>query len=450
MRQKDKSRQPPRGQVLAVVLMILLIAMTLVPVMVYLAQRESLWTVKGSRNTAAFHLAEAGIEKGYLKISQSTQTWVNLIGGGANAVLSNYHYDRTFTDVPGGTYKISITSGPGSQQATIMSLGTDTSNHETRGVMAVYSNSPLGNTAIFAAGGADIGGKVNVEWGAIISPQTIQPLYSSNSQATWPQLFSAGSITGLKTSNSPPLCDSPNCCWWHAYQTNIPAAPVLDLNYYANAAKAAKASTYGCPAGAQASDCSSGIANDCCYYQTDPSFTGLTLGPGATVYVNGNVNIASPGAYIQGSMIVMGNLSSSSGKFGTGSVTDIQMSSAAWKQYCEPTYAWPHYISTFDSAAPATFPGLNSTSYNSPKSCYPTKCSSSKVFSNGLLYVQGYMSQQGGGGGTDFYGVLYVVGTDTQTSNANNSTFYYNAAAASSLQLTQISLNRQSWQDFNP
>jgi hypothetical protein len=119
----------------------------------------------------------------------------------------------------------------------------------------------------------------------------------------------------------------------------------------------------------------------------------------------------------------------------------------AWKQYCEPTYAWPHYTGSFDNAGGAVFPGLNS-SYQSPSSCTPTACSSAKLFTNGLLYVSGYMSGPTGGGGADFYGVMYVLGTTTDTANSQSSTFYYNQSAAQGLQLTQVMLVRQSWQDL--
>ncbi|MBI3553948.1 MAG: hypothetical protein HY077_15745 [Elusimicrobia bacterium] len=437
------------GQVLALVLIILMIMMTLVPLMVFYVQRESVWTAKQAETTRAFHMSEAGIEKGYLEISLSTQTWVTLMLGGANAPLTNYKFDKEFTDVEGGTYTISITSGPLSQQATIIAIGRDNLKKEVRGIKAVYSNAPMTGNAIFGVAGVDMGGKVNVEWGSIISPSAITPLYQTNSAYTWPSLYSAGAVYGLDTDPNPPNADGSNC-WWHSYQTTIPPSPVIDLNYYASQAKAAKASTYSCPAGALASDCTSGTANDCCYYRTDPNFDGSQMTGGATIYVNTGINIGSAhGAYFEGSMVIMGNLTTSAGNFGYGPHNyTMKMPAMAWQQYCEPALAWPHYTSTFDSAAPATFPGLNSTSYTSPSACSSTKnCQSSQLFSNGMLYVTGYMAQGGGGGGTDFYGVMYVLGTTTMTASSQNSTFYYSDDAAKGLQLTQVILARQSWQD---
>jgi hypothetical protein len=43
---------------------------------------------------------------------------------------------------------------------------------------------------------------------------------------------------------------------------------------------------------------------------------------------------------------------------------------------------------------------------------------------------------------------MYVLGTTTMTANASGSNFYYNQSAAQALQLTQVVLVRQSWQDL--
>src|SRR5437016_5464231 len=131
---------PEDGQILALVLIILMIMCTLVPLMVFFVMKESTWTAKQAENTRAFHMSEAGIEKGYLELSLSTQTWVTLMLGGASAPITNYHFDKEFTDVDGGSYKISITSGPQAQQATVYAVGRDNLKRELRAIKAVYSN----------------------------------------------------------------------------------------------------------------------------------------------------------------------------------------------------------------------------------------------------------------------------------------------------------------------
>jgi hypothetical protein len=443
------------GQVVAGVLAVLAVALVLVPLMVFFVLNESRWTAKQAESTKAFHLAEAGTEKGYLVLTQSSQTWVSLMKGGAAASIAGYHFDKEYADVSGGSYKISITSGPQAGQATLIAAGYDNLRKEVRGIKAVYSNAQMSDNAIFGVTGVNIGGKVQVEWGSILSPNRITPLYASDNTKTWPQLWSAGSITGLDSDPNPPNCDGPDCCWWHAYQADLPASPVIDLNYYASQAKAASAAKFNCPTASNdtnnaPSNCDSGLP-DCCYYQGPTTFKGANITGGATVYVNGDLQIDSSGggSYVEGSLLVMGNFTASSGNFGAGpNKFQLKMPPNAWKQYCEPTYAWPHYLDAFDANAPASFPGLNSKGYSSPAMCSDlTKCQSSQVFSNGLLYVQGYVSATGGGGGTDFYGVMYVLGQSTMTDSSDKSTFYYNADAAKGLQLTKIMLYRESWNE---
>lgn len=409
-----------RGQVLVVVLVILIIISTLVPLMVFYTQREAIWTAKQARNTTAFHLAEAGTEKAYLAISRSTQTWVNLQAG---TLLDNYQFDTAFTDISGGQYAISITSGPEEQQATIISVGRDSLNRETRALKVIYTNSPLGGTAIYSSGGAQIDGGVEVEWGAVVSPGTV----AADSRAS-PQFWSAAGITSYDTDASPPNCDSPNCCQWHAYATNIPPAPLIDLSFYKSSATAQS----GCPTG--------GTPAGSCYYNGSVSWTSETITGGKTVYIDGNLTVGSPGIAIEGNLVVMGNLTTTSGNFGKGNY-DFKVPQDAWKQYCNN---WSYYRTTFDGSAPASFPGLNSDYESSASLTYnPT---GSKTAVKGLLYVQGSFSVGGGGGGSEINGVMYVLGSSTMTTNSAV-TLYYNADAAKGMQTTQVILSRQSWQD---
>lgn len=66
-----------------------------------------------------------------------------------------------------------------------------------------------------------------------------------------------------------------------------------------------------------------------------------------------------------------------------------------------------------------------------------------------MLYVGGNFNADGGGGGnSDIYGALYVIGSASQTASSGV-TFYYNAAASTGLLTTNVSLSRISWQDTN-
>lgn len=428
MKRKERAAES-RGQVLAIAIVILLIISTMVPLMVFYVQREAVWTAKQAANTAAFHLAEAGTEKAYLVLSISTLTWVNLQNG---QQLANYKFDKAYTDLAGGSYTISITSGPGVQQATVISIGRDPLRRETRALKVVYSNSPLGGIAIYSGAGAQLGGQVQVEWGAVVSPQSV----NTDSRAH-PQFWSASSLVSFDTDPNLPNCDGPDCCQWHAYAANIPPNPIIDLSFYKSSATYAT----GCPAGGV--NCQPAGNTTCCYYNTDQTWGGgggLTIGGGKTVYIDGNLTLNSPGLDHVGNLIVMGNLSTTSGNFGKGDY-NFTVPRDAWKQYC---HDWSFYKTTFDGGASAAFPGLNSSYQSSASLTYnPTGNKTAVV---GLLYVQGSFSVGGGGGGSEIYGVMYVLGTSTMTSNSSV-TLYYNKEASSAIQTSQIVLSRQSWQD---
>jgi hypothetical protein len=418
-----------RGQVLPLAIMLLVTLLIMVPLMVVFSQTEAKWSVKESQSTQAMHLAEAGIEKAYLKISVSTLTWVSLQAGGAaaSAALTNYKFDKSFADLDGGTYSISITSGPGTQQATIISVGRSLLKNEARAIKSVYANSPLGGISIFAGRGAQIGGGVNVEWGGVASPYSVD-----SGGRNHPQFWSASSIVGKDTDPNPPNCDSPNCCQWHSYYSGLPPSPTLDLTYYASSAAASSC------AGLSLSPGVATPAGSCYYAVAQTNITGAPNTQGQTIFINGDATIKAPGIDIVGNLIVTGNLNLPNGVWGNGSHA-MSIPSDAWKQYCND---WAAYRVFDPGTVYTSFPGLSS-------SYAPTGLSfagTGKTAVYGLLYVGGNFGGAGGGGQADIYGVLYSVGSSSETSNSGV-TFYYDAAAASNLQTTAIILNRISWQD---
>ncbi|MDP3542933.1 MAG: hypothetical protein Q8T11_10765 [Elusimicrobiota bacterium] len=395
----------------------LVILAVMVPAIVLWIQRETIFASKQSHNTTAFHLAEAGTEKAYLYISLSTITW-NAIQAGIPQ--TDYAFDKAFADIEGGTYAISITSGPAAQQVTIITVGRDRLRRETRALRVVYSNTVMGDTAIFAGQGVRVGGGANVHWGAVMSPSNIDA-----TGRNFPQFWSASQIIGKDTSANPPNCDSPGCCQWHAFQTSLPAAPSIDFDFYRSSA----AATAGCPAG--------GTPAGSCYYAGSVANWANTTS-GKTIFIEGSLSVKSPGMFHTGTLIVMGNMNLPAGVWGKGTVSMI-MPDKAWKQYCN---AWATYQAYGnDSTDPAAFPGINSD-----YTATVTPLNSSKISVNGFLYVGGNFNNGGGGGGnSDVYGVLYAVGTSTIAA-ASPVDFYYNGNAASGIVTTNVSLTRSSWQ----
>ncbi len=425
---RPRRRARPQGQLMIAAIVLLLSLALLVPLMVAYSQHEASWTVKQARSTTALHLAEAGVEKAYLRLTLSTGTWANIQAGSTSTPVADYNFDKEYSDVAGGTYAISITSGPQKQEATVISVGRDASKNETRAIKVVYSNSPLGGVALFSGKGADVGGGVTVEWGGIVSPEPIL----LGSALTYPQFWSASYIQPFITTPNPPYCDSPNCCQWHAYDANLPPSPAIDLGFYASSATASI-----CPT---TSGVGSGASTpNGCYFPTSQNWSGVTL-YGPTVYINGDLTVSAPGIDIMGNLIVTGNLILPTGNFGNGN-HPMPIPSDAWKQYCND---WSHY-QTFDPGAPPAFPGLNSN--YAPTGLVMAGTGKTAVY--GLLYVGGNIYSSGshaGGGQGDVYGAMYVVGTSTMTQNSGV-TLYFDEGAASNLQTTTVVLTRASWQD---
>lgn len=410
------------GQVLVGVIAILLVIAILVPAMVFYVQYEAKWAQKSSEEATAFHLAEAGVEKGYRAISLSTSNWYNLIDNGD--MIDRMDFDFSFDDVVGGVYTVSITSGPEERQATIISIGKDARKGTARALKVIYTQNIMGEIAIQAMDGVQVAGGVQVEWGAVVGPDHID----TNSR-TYPKFYS-GSSLDVDGDPNPPNCDQPDCCQWFSFDQDVPPDPGIDLDFYRSSAQA---TTAGCPAGGV--DYGSGAT---CYFSGNQSWSSVDYAGGSTVFVEGDMNMDSPGIDIIGSLVITGNFSSSNGGWGKGSV-NMSVPETAWRQYCNN---WAHYQS-FDGDAPASWPGADSVYESSPTLTFnPT---GNKTAIQGFMYVGGNFSVGGGGGSCEIYGALFIVGNVTIDS-ASGVVVYYNKVAAEGIKTRSINLSRYSWE----
>lgn len=406
----------PKGQILVIAVLILCVLAIIVPVLVMYSQRESKWSVAQSRSNTAFHLAEAATERGYLIVAQSTTTYQSIQNG---AVLTGYNYDTAYTDVPGGRYAIRITSGTNPGEVVITGVGKDSSGSSVRTLEIIWANSPFGNVALWANGGVTVtGNNFTVEWGAIMTPKTI----TVNGRKS-PQLWSAGSIDLDTNAASPPNCDSPDCCFWHSYNSSIPPTPTIDFSYYKSSAVA------------------SGT-----YYSGNQSWTSKTDTTGKVWYIDGNLSMATNN-YIKGDLIVIGDLNPSGGNWGNGGVT-ATMGTKAWKQYCNN---WTYYKTKTgasgngywaDTGAAASFPGLTSN-----YTAGTITASLPKVVVYGFMYVGGNLNWAGGGGNADFLGVAYINGNATLDATSH-ATIWYNGDVAANIKTSNVVLSRISWKEY--
>ncbi|OGR81860.1 MAG: hypothetical protein A3J74_09295 [Elusimicrobia bacterium RIFCSPHIGHO2_02_FULL_57_9] len=410
---------------LAGVVMIMLILMIFIPTMVLYVQNESRWSVKYHQNTTAFQLAEAGIDRGYRKISESTTTWAN---GQAGIFPSGYGFNASYGDLYGGCYAISITSGPDEEQVTILAIGKEKKEKEVRAIQAVYDNSTVGDTAIRGQSGVTISGSnTQVHWGAIVSPKSV-----AMNGRTFPQVWSAGSIDLDANGSTPPNCDSPNCLQWHSYDPNIPADPGIDTSAFLNAAISSGTFYSGNRCWGKNSGTACGVSCDTICSDSTSCATGRTYYVEGALCVEGKI-------FVQGTLFVAGNVTLPNGLAGAATRNAV-LPQKAWQQYGS---SWTAYTdANWDPTEPVSFPGLTS-SYSSPEG---TTVSLDKVMVDGFFYVGGNLTQSGGAGQTKIIGAAYVAGNVTVT--PNNFFVYYSESAGSYIKPTNIILSRQSWKDL--
>lgn len=404
-----------RGQTLVAALAILVAMLILVPVLVMHVQRESRWSVKEQQSTMAFHLAEAGVERGYRRVTTSTATWSSVMSGNT---ISGYNFDIVYDDLKGGTYAIKITSTT-TNTVQIIGVGRDTNRKEIRAIKAVYTSTPL-TSAVYGKQGVNFSGTNNkVEWGPVVSPNTITP----DTGDAHPRMYSASSIVGFDTDPVPPNTD--NIQKW-AYESDLAPAPNVDFDLYKSSAQNSGNSSD--------SDCGS-------YYKNSPasiSISGCNDSTGRTFYIDSGVTtfeLKPPANYITGNIIVINNLNFQ-GASGGGSPT-ATVPPKAWMEYGND---WSNFTSNHDTSAPSTYQGAVDADYSTPGTVTKTL---SNIVVHGFLYVGGNLTLTGSGNSA-VWGKAQVMGTYTATTG--QFTVWYDSDV--SVQTTNVITTRSSWQEL--
>lgn len=409
-----------KGQLLVVALLLLVLLAILTPVMVSYVRNESNWSVKQGQSSNALQLAEAALDRGFQKVIESTGTWQALLSG---QTFPGFRRDTAYSELPGGSYAIAVTSGPGTGEITIIGIGRDKMGREVRALRAVYQNQALSEISVQADDGIRMSGNnIQVEWGSVASPDNIDI-----DGKLHPSYWSAGNIlnsgSAVHRDNNgpaPPNCDLPNCWWWRSYYTDLPPSPSVDIDFYRSSAIAS--------------------GNDPCgraYYQPGNFSDNCTSNTGRPYFIEGNwTGFRSA---VRGAVIVMGNLSFHNGNSPTLGTINARVPPKAWRQYCNN---WAYYRSNYDStppASPACFGDVNNSySANTTKSIEPSL--------HGFVYVGGNLTLPNGGGSTDLlYGAIMIKGTADINSNSH-CRIYYDPAVAANIAVTKPSLARKSWE----
>ncbi len=418
------------GQILAGVVMIVLVLLIITPAMVAWVQQDTKMSVKDRKTTASFNYAEAGIDRAYWKLKSSTSTWANARNG---IPLAGYAFDQSYSDIPGGVYRISITSGPVADGVTVISEGRDNQGREKRAIQVTYLNSTIPGAIISGAGIASSGQSI-AHWGPLLAMSNIT-LSGTSANRYFPRKLSKQAVIGTggnpRDTNglTPPNTD--NVEWWSAY--DVPELPIFD--FAALRSSAAATNTLNCnggvgggggliPCGSSCVNCS---VND--LYRDDRAMND------AVWYWDNNVSWAGQNG-IRGTVIVRGNLSIA----GADSYNPpaVHVPAAAWNEYQK-----------FDTAATNQYPAdtgnrSNASTYNIG-SCGLT-CegapSGSDVGLYGFMYVGGNINMTGD---SDVYGAIWV---QSGWAGGGNVMVFYNDNLV--LPQLNVTLSRTSWQEISP
>ena len=241
-----------RGQILLGAVIVMAALLIIVPVLVSWVQQNVRMAVKDSQNTTAFNLAEAAVNRGYWTAKSSTAAIAAALAG---QPISGCEFDAIYTDVPGGTYRIQITSA-GSSSIQIVGEGRDSSGRQTRAIAAVYQNRTI-YSPLLTQGDVSYKKGMCIYWGPIMSQGSVA-LDNTTSQWYWPRKFARSDVTGVSgyprdtTWPLPPNTD--NVEWWANYQY-VPELPILDFTTLrASAAATNTLNVYGCASSSSHTD----------------------------------------------------------------------------------------------------------------------------------------------------------------------------------------------------
>ena len=222
-----KKRKNSSGQVLAGVVMVMMVLLIIVPAVVTWVQMESRASVKDQKSSLAFNLAEAAVDRGMWKLKSTTSTWANAQAG---ITLAGYNLDATYTDVPGGSYRVTFSTAANGR-VQVWGEGRDANRKETRSIQAVFANASLPGP-VLAQGVMNYGGVFQTHWGPVMAQNNINITGTATQVLRrFPRKLSKqvvlGNATLQRDTNGLTAPNTDNQEWWSNY--SVPKLPLLDF-----------------------------------------------------------------------------------------------------------------------------------------------------------------------------------------------------------------------------
>jgi len=407
-----------KGQVVIIILGVMILFLIFIPALVYYVQQEAKWTEKQRMTNIAFHLAEAGLDRGYWKLVERSENWDTIINGGN---ILGYDGNTTYRDIPStstplGEYKISITSYT-ANEVLIRAWGRDASNREVRCIEAIFTRTPK-EASMHVGGELEYKPNLEVHWGPVVCYTEIDQSPSDY----WPRKYSRGKIEGRECDPGLPNPDTDNLEYW-AYDDSLGIPAEVDLSTsgtYALLAKSSVVPSVRKKTGVTAATSDppgSGYFTESVRFRKpgadggDYSFTSST----SVIFVNGSA-ILEAGTWLNvRALIVTGDVDFNAKS--TNYTTVIPVGASEEYKHPNATATW------------ATFPGEG-------QPYTVTGCGMV-----GFLYVGGNLKT--GAGGAKMVGAINVKGE----TSINTFTVYYSTTIASQIRYSWVPIRRKSWKE---
>lgn len=412
-----------KGQAIVIVIGIIVIFMILIPALITITHQEARWAVKQKKSSAAFHAAEAGLDRGKWKLNESASHWNTITGGGSisgytGTTIYNIYSDTDSTKVA-GQYKVNITSGTTSSQVKITSVGRDPTNNELRALEVVYAKDLI-SSSLDIDGGISWKPNLEVHWGPVITYTSID-----QSPGEWyPRKYSAGQIVGRDTDPTPLNSDSKE--YWAFEDLGTP--PQVKLAYYKDLAEKSVV------------DPDLGGQNRIKKKTGNDTAVAVPAGSGyfPSASNNGGININKSYSFSNSTSVIYtdGTIDFDASSFidclaviGEGNI-DYNARSTVYVASV-PANASLEYVKKKEVTPSYTYPGEGSATYN------VANCGM-----HGFLYCGGNLSNAGGN--AVMVGVIKTVGT----LSINTLTLYYDHDVAINVELSDTSKTQVSWKEI--